>query len=120
MKIDCSKTENYLKEKARMVKICQKTDCSSCGYYNSKPCPRKFFEYGYEIQKPNEAINIVQKWSDEHPQKTYKDDFFEKFPDAFRKGNGYPDVVVCRIYKQFNDKGCDGYCIDCWNKVMEE
>ena len=29
---------------------------------------------------PEEAVEIVEQWSKEHPIKTYKDDFLEKFP----------------------------------------
>lgn len=120
MKIDCSKTENYIREKSRMVKICQKTDCSSCGYYNSKPCPRNFFEYGYEIQKPNEAINTVQKWSDEHPQKTYREDFFEKFPNAPKYENDYPYPMVNPKYIYGDIFENTAGITDCWDEVMEE
>lgn len=118
MKIDCSKTENYLREKAKMAKNCDIgcDDCPLSAENNGKNLVCAELEGGH----PDEAIKIVQAWSDEHPQKTYKDDFFEKFPDAFRKGNGCPEVPACRLYKQLNDKGCNGYCVDCWNKTMEE
>lgn len=29
-----------------------------------------------------EAVEIVENWAKEHPAKTYKDVFLEKFPDA--------------------------------------
>lgn len=66
------------------------------------------------------AIEIVQKWSYEHPKKTYAQDFFEKFPDAPKdeavKGKS---PLACRrvIYGgECPDMGCDG----CWNEPMEE
>lgn len=108
MKVDCSKTENYLREKARMTKNC--TDCFECPFSRDNNGEEICCEE-FQCKLPKAAVEIVQKRSDEHPQKTYKDDFFEKFPD---------EVPACRLYKQLNDKGCNGYCVDCWNKTMEE
>lgn len=65
MKIDCSKTENYFKEKARMTKGCT-IDCMKCdlsGHNNGKEKSCTKFECKYT----KEAIKKVQKWSDEHP-----------------------------------------------------
>ena len=47
------------------------------------------------------AIEIVQKWSDEHPKKTYAQDFFEKFPKAPKDKSAkseYPDACRNLIY----------------------
>lgn len=61
---DCSKTEIYLKEKERMCELLD--TCEKCFFqeYNRlafTPC-----EY-FESLEPLKAIEIVQKWSDEHP-----------------------------------------------------
>lgn len=72
--IDCSKTENYFNEKLRMTKrsangLC-KLDCSNCplcSINNNKGQSCTAFEMFY----PEKAIEIVQRWSDEHPRKTY-------------------------------------------------
>lgn len=73
-KIDCTKTENYLKEKYRM---CGTFRCYDCDF-------RKDNIDCKEFQRKNilRAIDIVQKWSDEHPLKTRFDDFKEKMPKA--------------------------------------
>lgn len=66
------------------------------------------------------AIEIVQKWSNEHPKKTYAQDFFEKFPDAPRckSANGrYPSACRKAIY----DGKCPGVgCEECWNEPLND
>lgn len=66
------------------------------------------------------AIETVQKWSDEHPKKTYAQDFFEKFPDAPRletAKDGYPSACRNTIYAG----KCPGEgCYECWNEPMND
>ena len=60
---DCSKTEIYLREKERM---CDTADtCEQCFFreYTTAFTPCEHFE----SLEPLKAIEIVQKWSDEHP-----------------------------------------------------
>ena len=83
-KIDCSITENYLREKIRFTRSCKNRSCVECPFYHynkgSKVCD------GFDcLRNADESIAIIQRWSDAHPQKTYKDDFLEKFPDAEKK-----------------------------------
>ena len=70
------------------------------------------------------AIEIVQKWNDEHPKKTYAQDFFEKFPKAQSGSDGSPFVCRKTIYgrarPEFEDCGYTGSCKECWNEPMEE
>lgn len=40
------------------------------------------------------AMQNLQKWSNEHPKKTYAQDFFEKFPKAQSNSDGTP--FVCK------------------------
>lgn len=69
-----------------------------------------------------QILSTVQKWHDEHPIKTYKRDFFEKFPNASKLENGTPYVCRNNIY---GDGGrphtCDKItCTQCWNEPMPE
>lgn len=67
---------------------------------------------------PSEASAIIDKWCAEHPQKTYKQDFMEKFPNAkIIEGRPiacahdlYGDVITCANQK----------CKDCWNAVIPD
>lgn len=61
---DCSKTEIYLQEKNRMCK--PNDSCYNCPFYEHRidsfsPCN------SIEDNYPLKAMEIVQKWSDEHP-----------------------------------------------------
>lgn len=125
--MDCSITTNYLKEKLRMSRydarerFC-KTKCENCPlshYNNGKDSLCEEFEKEY----PEEAIAIVQKWSDEHPQKTYQDDFFEKFPNAQKDSDGTPKCCREIAYnKAWSDCYCNcvDRCYECWNEAMPE
>lgn len=73
------------------------------------------------VEQVNELVAAVQKWSDEHPPKTYAQDFFEKFPNVPKDDKGMPHVCREYIYAPRFDKcyGCDDCCTDCWNEPME-
>lgn len=121
MKIDCSKTENYLKEKGRMLESI-KADCSYC-ILASAHNGTGFFCCIFECKHPDKAISVIQNWSDEHPQKTYLDDFREKFPKA-RVEDNYICCGLCvaDLYS-INVDICnqsESECIRCWNSTMEE
>lgn len=67
-----------------------------------------------------ERIDIVEKWSKEHPPKTMAQDFFEKFPNAPKNTIGIPRVCPhhCGYCKE-----CVSYemsCFECWNRPLEE
>jgi hypothetical protein len=75
-------------------------------------------------EKIIKAVDNLQKWSDEHPKKTYAQDFFEKFPKAPSKSDGSP--FVCRkkiyggIYSTLEDCDYTGTCKNCWNEPMND
>lgn len=97
--IDCAKTENYFAEKQRMTKrhrlngvsygMCELncTDCPLSLSNNGVGVPCTDFEMLY----PKQAIASVQKWSDEHPQKTYLTELLEKYPNALIGDDGTPE-----------------------------
>ncbi len=118
MKIDCSITENYLKEKARMTKNCSISVCEKCPL-SCRNNNKKYNCDDFEFKHTKKAIEMVQKWSDEHQQKTYKEDFFERFPNAEKFEDGYPKSIACNLYGEKKLK-CRQRCNECWDMVMEE
>ncbi|PWM23663.1 MAG: hypothetical protein DBX40_07590 [Clostridiales bacterium] len=68
---------------------------------------------------PAEASAIIDKWCAEHQQKTYRQDFLEKFPNAAMYGNGC--LIDCRnnVYG-WKGRACIENCIVCWYEVMQE
>lgn len=122
--IDCAKTENYFTEKRRMIGqqkdgICQ-LDCIDCPLSidnNGTGIECSVFETLY----PEKAISIVQKWSDELPQKTYLSEFLKNYPDADLDENGTPKICLQRL-GLIDIKNCrkKPNCIECWNQPVEE
>ena len=51
-----------------------------------------------ENENPEKAVEIVEQWAKDHPRKTYRDDFFEKFPNAPKTSTGYPFCTRRGIY----------------------
>lgn len=96
---DCSKTVDFNAEQSRM-----------CDYYEfcNNGCPFKareetHFRFCGDFVKSytDEAVAMLQKWSDEHPlppSKTYADVFFEQHPKATRLENGRPRAYRCEVY----------------------
>lgn len=111
----------YFKEKARMGKIdtygfCT-IDCDNCGL--SRQNNRKGLGCGYfEVLHPEDAVAVVEKWSEEHKLKTRAQVFFERFPDAYREKYGTPRVCAKTIGLTDN---CPEYsCYGCWNQPASE
>lgn len=107
----------FLNEYNRLCNTYRHTDikdaCNDCPFFvNSIPCSLDIFE------RTNEIISVVEQWSKEHPVKTYRDDFLEKFPKAHTDASG--DPVICRnnVYG-LEDCESEIRCEDCWNMEME-
>ena len=111
----------YMKIKQRMVKYSLKMracmeDCGECAFHtqnNGLKCHCS----DVELIDPERAENIVKQWAKEHPQKTYAQDFFEKYPKAEKDKYGNPKPCRKDIYVGC----CSDYdsCTECWNEPME-
>lgn len=86
-KYDCSKVLDYLHEIARICTV----------YTKCEGCPLKNINCSFVHDITQEHVNIVQKWSDEHPEppKLTKEErvFLESFKITngkyiYRDGNG--------------------------------
>lgn len=121
--IDCSKTENYFNEKLRMTKrtkngLCKIkcSNCPLCSNNNGEGLSCLTFEMHY----PEKAIEVVQKWSDEHPQKTFVTEFLKNYPRAVVNGDGIPNSVCPYDLGLMNKRDCRKTCIECWNQPIED
>ena len=114
----------YFEEKRRMLNslgrkrlhcegvICLKCPLSSQNNKKGKDCKT------LEIECPETAIEIVEKWSAENPLKTILQDFLEKYPNAKIGNDGTPIIYPCKL--GYDEKyECNGECIDCWNRPLE-
>lgn len=123
--IDCTKIANYFAEKRRMTKrtkngLC-KIKCSNCPLCSNNngeglSCPT------FEMYYPEKAIEIVQKWSDEHPQRTYLSEFLKNYPNARLRTDG--TLKSACLYDlglmSLDDCRKDHNCVKCWNQPIEE
>ena len=120
--IDCSKTKNYLSEKKRMTKLLKDgtcgIDCSDCPLSSENNgtdiiCTR------IETLYPEKVIEIVQKWSDEHPQKTFLTELLKNYPNVELEDNGVPNLCPYQL-GLMSIEGCrkDSNCVKCWNQVI--
>ncbi|MDT4341251.1 hypothetical protein RO624_03850 [Ruminococcus bromii] len=124
--IDCSKTKNYLSEQARMTKSSDVGVCRiSCNH-----CPLSRFNNGeemlcteLELTHPEKAIEIVQRWSDKHPQKTYLSELLKHFPKVELSDKGVPKLICPHDLGLNEIEDCDGtdnYCAECWNQSIKK
>jgi hypothetical protein len=122
--IDCNITKNYLSEQARMTKSSDVGVCRiSCNH-----CPLSRFNNDeemlcteLELRHPEKAIAIMQKWSDEHPQKTYLSELLKNHPNTLLNDDGTPAFCPYRLgLMGADDCRKDGNCVKCWNQPIEE
>lgn len=106
----------YFKEKSRMTKFCH-INCSNCSLSMMRN-GRDMICRNFEMRYPEEAIQIVEVWSHNNPQKTYLMDFLEKHPNCRRGENGIPDSCRDNIYGTNIDCRCTS-CEKCWHEPME-
>ena len=125
--MDCRKTIDFFPE---LKRLCDSRAVCEADAANKEQCP--LFGFAFCGRSATEgstkeiikAIEILQKWSDEHPKKTYAQDFLEKFPKAQTCSDGSPFVCRKRLYGGIHStlENCDytGACYKCWNEPMEE
>ena len=113
-----------MNEKAKIlrdyVRMCNFGDCDShCDIVNAimempdvGRCSELILKY------PEKAVELVEKWSKEHPERTYLTDFLKKYPNAKIGKNGNP--VTCPISLGYTKKCPQIDCKDCWNTPVEE
>jgi hypothetical protein len=121
--IDCTKTTNYFSEKKRMGRqasgVCKLrcTDCPMGMRNNGIGVTCSDFESSY----PEQAIEVVQRWSDEHPPKTYLSELLKYFPKVELNNKGLPKWI-CPHHLGLNEiedcGGTDNYCAECWNQPI--
>lgn len=123
MKIDCSKTENYFAEKRRMTKRAEKglcklscSNCPLCNNNNGEGLSCATFEMYY----PEKAISAIQRWSDEHPQKTYLTELLKIFPNTPLNDDGTPKGICLHELGATSLDNCevDNACVKCWNRLI--
>lgn len=127
--INCNITKNYLAEKQRMTKkhklnggayICE-LNCTGCplGSLNNDASDKMSCS-DFEAIYPEKAIEIVQKWSDEHPQRTYLSELLKIFPNIPLSDDGTPKSLCPFELGVTMTEKCNNECVECWNRIIED
>lgn len=107
-------------------RMCDSTNCKDCllNKVTNKSCLIGIIKY-YEIEKVAEQLEVLRKWAEEHPVKTYEDVFLERFPNArMSDKDGSPTVCRKMVFGGFTalsdciDNGNE--CKKCWNEPYKE
>lgn len=124
--IDCNITTNYFAEKQRMTKRTKKglcvIGCSDCPLCNENNGTSEGLScVCLEMHYPEKAIAAVQKWSDQHPQKTFLSEFLKHYPNALLRDNGTPKGVCLYELGLASLDNCEkgNGCVDCWNRLIK-
>ena len=117
MIIDCSNVLNYVAEVKRLCKT-QYNKYGSCS-----SCPMADLGCDVVGEITQEHIDVMQKWSVEHPPETRAERFFKMFPNAPKS---YLSTIPITCVKYLGwVKECElGYgtenCKKCWNEPYVE
>lgn len=123
--LDCMKTENYFAEKKRMIKRAGIGVCR----IKCEDCPLGITNNGMnvlcselETLYPEKAIEIVQQWSDTHPQRTYLSVLLTHFPKIELSDAGIPKWICPHELGLDEIEDCGGTdicCAECWNQPIK-
>lgn len=75
------------------------------------------------------VVDLVEKWSKDHPIKTRQSVFLEQYPDAIIGDDGFPYVAPCQLCDELihgeSIEDCEnrGLCVECrlefWMQEVE-
>lgn len=99
----------FINENARMCK--EMGSCSKCPAYGCCTVNPKNAE---------KLVEIVEKWSAEHPQKTMIQDLLEKYPNVPLAEDGFPQQLCPHYLGYERIEMCSGTdCDECWSRPLE-
>lgn len=106
--------------------FCKKYMRMCKSYENCEGCPRDgkgCLELDMDMDAFGELENDVERWAEEHPQKTRLQDLLEKYPSAKLNRSGYP-TFCCQALgycaECLSERNSSKDCKDCWNMPVEE
>lgn len=102
-------------------RMCNGTNCEDCplNKVTNTVCLISLTKE-YEVKKVAEQLEVLYEWVKEHPAKTYKDVFLEKFPKAtILDGN---TTLICKnnVFGASYDCLRMSSCEKCWNELYKE
>lgn len=110
--------KEYIRERTRMFDSLRYAGYNgdySCEGVSCSNCPLRDVS-GNCIDTTEQTVDIVEKWSKEHPIRTIMMDFLEKYPNADKYNNGLPHVCAQSLGYEVE---CKHTCHACWNTPLE-
>lgn len=101
----------YFKEKKRMTNDCN-IDCIDCKLSKFSNGTEKLCRK-FELEHPEEAIAIVEKWAEEHPPKTRQSEFLKLIPNADVDKDGVLDICPRSVERLFEYQCNNRICSEC-------
>lgn len=100
-------------------RMCNSANCEDCplSKVKDKACLISLIKER-EVKNVAEQLEVMYEWVKEHPVKTYKDVFLEKFPNAKMAKKEEP--AACRDAVFGIVRHCTMNCTDCWNEPYKE
>lgn len=103
----------FIKEFNRM---CEETKyCDRCGFHGH--CLLNTEKK--EVVSAEETLAVVERWSKEHPRKTFLSDLLEKYPNVKMDG-GFPTICPYALGYESKFRCGQVKCDECWNQELEE
>lgn len=120
--------DKFFEEYNRMCKTYISHSCAGCGIPNRMRDRVSCRDYIFK--RSADAVEIVEKWSREHPRKTRQNEFLRLHPDA-RVVQGTLVINPCQIeLSRLNTEECHAYmdneagCLACreeyWNAEVSD
>ena len=101
----------FMKEDRRM---CEKRKCSDCPVSHYLNKMGKWCD-DFKKNHPEQYVEIVEKWSAEHPAKTRQSEFLKAYSDAEISENGA--IQICpKLIEKSKEFNCRMSCDDCREK----
>ena len=101
----------FLKENRRM---CEKRKCSDCPVSHYLNKMGKWCD-DFKKNHPEQYVEIVEKWSAEHPAKTRQSEFLKMFPKV-EMSRGTISILPCILDKDYGEKCDETDCFSCWKE----
>lgn len=96
----------FIEERNRMCKLFS-PGCEGCRIDEAKPVMSECVLW--MIENPEKTVEIVERWSQEHPRKTWQSVFLEQYPEAWVDEDGCLRVCPNGISPWHRSE--DGECI---------
>lgn len=101
----------YFETKKRLTKGCY-ISCSDCPFAQHNNGMGEDCCGDFEMKYPEMAVEIVEKWAEEHPIKTRQSEFMKLFPDVIIDTYGTIAICPCSVEKSFKAKCGDQLCTE--------